>query len=156
MRIFTNIFHHAYDLISANILLAALAIAPVLGWLEKFVLGELEFVVTALLGVAFSTIVAIYTALRTRAKVWPAIEIGLVKAAIYFFVLILTHRMAKHHVSPAVDMITQHSDWLLYATIMMVELRQIKINAARLGVHLPELPFKKLNDLINKNDDGQR
>ena len=64
--------------------------------------------------------------------------------------------MAKHHVSPAVDMITQHSDWLLYATIMMVELRQIKINAARLGVHLPELPFKKLNDLISKNDDGQK
>lgn len=151
MRILYNIFNQIQDLINCQVIFASLAIAPVLGWLANFVLGEWEFVLSALLGVAFSVVIAVYAAIRTKSNVWNIIEVGVVKAFVYVFMLILTHKFAHHKVSPAVDMITEHIDWLLYAVIMMVELRQIKISASMLGVNIPELPFKKLNDLL-KND----
>lgn len=156
MKFLANIVSYAYESISMHVLFVAFALAPVLGWLQNFVLSDWEFVVTALLGVSFSVIIALYAAIRTKGKVWPILETGLAKSFVYAFLLILTHRMARHHTSEAVDMITQHFDWLLYATIMAIELRQIKNNARKIGIPIPSILFDKLNDFISKFGNGQK
>lgn len=145
---------------TAPMLIASGLFATVLGWIDKYLFTEWEFLLWMTILVVFDTATGMFAAWR-QDRISSKKMVGVpIKIGIYGVSLSVTHIMSASIISKMPDMtheaatdIAQYFDCAVYCFMMFREALSINENLGKVGMaFLPKFLMKKMQDFDEKGN----